>query len=86
MMYLVTLFLGLKNFFYFEKKIFFEKFENFLLSFLLLDYKVCFDGLQGMPSWASRYAIIGCKVCHHELQGMPSWTLRYAIGSWVRLS
>merc|ERR1712121_55905 len=44
-----------------------------------MDFKVCHHGLQGMPSWTSRYAIMDFKVCHHGLQGMPSWTSRDAI-------
>ena len=44
-----------------------------------MDFKVCHHGLQGVPSWTSRYAIMDFKVCHHGLQGMPLWTSRYAI-------
>merc|ERR1712159_629348 len=44
-----------------------------------MDFKVCHHGLQGMPSWTSRYAIMDFKVCYHGLQDMPSWSSRYAI-------
>merc|ERR1712208_148569 len=45
----------------------------------MLHFWVCYHGLQGMPSWTSRYAIMDFKTCHHGLQDMPSWTSRYAI-------
>ena len=42
-----------------------------------MDFEVCHLGLQGMPSWTSKYTIMDFKVCHHGLQGMPSWTIRF---------
>ena len=35
-----------------------------------MDFKVCHHGLQGMPSWTSKYAIMDFKVCHCRLQGI----------------
>ena len=46
-------------------------------------FSFCHHGLQEMPSWSSRYAIMDFKVCHHGHQGTPSLSPWYAMRDFM---
>ena len=45
-------------------------------------WKDCRGGMEGLPLWYGRFAVLVCKVCCGGMEGLPWWYGRFAVAVW----